>query len=74
MTISEQVALLINLIDIMHRNLSDDDLKRYDVYNEVINLFDDQDVLAEGLGEDDIYDKVYKEIYLTDDSEDREDE
>jgi hypothetical protein len=60
---TEMSSMLIDLIDIIHRNV-ESDITRQDVYTEMLNLFDgDETVLAMGLSEDPIYDMVYKDTF-----------
>lgn len=56
--------MLIDLIDIIQRNV-ESDIERQDLYTEMmLNLFDgDETVLSLGLSEDPIYDMVFKEHF-----------
>ena len=56
--------MLIDLIDIIHRNV-ESDIERQDLYTEMmLNLFDgDESVLSLGLSEDPIYDMVFRENF-----------
>ena len=69
---SDQIDILMSFIDIIHRCLSEDELTRYDIYNEIMNVFD-EDVVADALGDDPIFDKVYREFYLGHEPDDDED-
>lgn len=57
----EMSSILIELIDMIHRNV-ESDITRQDLYAEMLSLFD-EDELAMGLSEDPIYDMVYKETF-----------
>lgn len=64
---TEMSAMLIDLIDIIYRNV-ESDITRQDMYTEMLNLFDEP-VLAMGLSEDPIYDMVYKETFNVDEDD-----
>jgi len=57
--LEQQQRLLIDLISIIHRNV-EDAVIREDIYTEFMAIFDDEIILGRALGEDEIYDRVFK--------------
>lgn len=66
-------SLFSGIIDVLKKTVDDD--SRHQIYEELIELFEDQDcdTLSECLGEDEIFDEVWYEMYPEDDFDDDED-
>jgi hypothetical protein len=60
-TVSEQQRILLDVVNIVHRNVPEE-IVRQDIYTELITVFDDEMVLEFALGEDEIYDSVFKDM------------
>ncbi len=61
MTKTDQEGLLVDLVDILKRNVPED-VEREDVYIELMNLFEET-VLAGAIGDDSVFDRVYKSTF-----------
>ena len=64
-------SLIADLVDIIHRNV-EDAIIREDIYHEFIGLFNDETILEGGLGEDDVFDHVFKDMINESDSDEED--
>lgn len=61
MTIKHQMSeLLIDIINVIQKHVEDETV-RYVIYDDLIYLFDDPEVIEGALGDDLVFDKVYRE-------------
>ena len=70
---AQMSALLIDLVDIIQKHVHDDNV-RYSIYEEMVEyLFDDDEVLETAVGDDPMFDTVYRE-HLGDEREETEED
>ncbi len=58
---TEQQRILIDVVSVIYRNVPED-IMREDIYTELLSVFEDEVILEAALGEDEVYDAVFKEF------------
>jgi hypothetical protein len=58
----ELIRMFVDVIDIIHRHCSDDDVRR-NIYTEMLSVFTDQTLLQKALGDDPVFDQCYRELF-----------